>query len=202
MCAFQIHPLVLAPFVTSYNSETGVYTADLPEQIVANLENPNLTDEVTPDKVPAHTKFNLIPTHKVGKDAEATIENLIKHEFGTSRWQETVNKVLISKGVIASSKDVAEDIPQYSRFGRDDNLFTVRINNLPDNEGSPQISELLRQNGCDYFERVVIPFDEETAKFKRFGFVKFARLRYALKFIEDHPSIRCGTMLLDLQLVE
>ena len=201
MCANQLPPVIIAPFITDYNKTTGTYTACIPTVIEENLNNPNLTEEVTPDKVPGHTKFNLIPTHAAGKDDELTVDKLIEREFGSSKWQESVNKVLMSKGLVQNAKDTAEDAPQYSKFGRDDNLFSVRIDNLPDNDGRDEIADIIRAAGCRYFDRVIVPYDEESGTYKRFGFVKFTRLRHALKFVEDYPSIRCGTMLLNVQLV-
>ena len=200
MCAQLLPQEILAPFVTGFDESTGEFIANIPKEIIEHLNSPHFCEPLNDNIMPGSTKFNLIPTHAGGKDAELSVDKLVEQQFSGPKWQEQVNKVLMEKGLVQNSRETNEDAPSFVRFGRDDDLYTVRVENLPDNEGRDDIADLLHEAGCHYFTKVIVPFDEETGTYRRTGFIKFQRLRWAIKFIQDYQSVKAGNMLLSFKL--
>ena len=190
---------ILAPFVTDYNPETDEFIAVIPKEIENHLNDPNYCESIS-ENVPAVAHFNLIPTHAVGNDADISTEKLIEMQFSGPKWEDQVRKLLTDKGLVQNNKETNEDAPQFSRYGRDDNLYTVRVENLPDLQSKDELEDILYESGCHYFTKVILPYDEETQSYRRTAFIKFDKLRWALKFIQDYPSIRIKNMLLSFKL--
>jgi RNA recognition motif-containing protein len=85
--------------------------------------------------------------------------------------------------------------------GGTDDLFTVKVDNLPDGFQQSDLEDLLFRRGCNYFTKVVIPRNRETQVLQSLAFVKFTRLRYALKFYEDFQKTRARDRVLNTVLV-
>ena len=190
---------ILAPFVTDYDASIDEFVVSMPEEVIKHLSNPNYCDPLN-DISPGETQFNLIPTHAVGKDADLSTEKLIEMQFSGPKWEDQVNKLLMDKGLVQNSRETNDDAPQFTRYGRDDNLYTVRVENLPDLQSREELQDILAENGCHYFTKVILPFDDETQTYRRTAFIKFEKLRWAIKFIQDFPSIRIKNMLLSFKL--
>lgn len=191
---------ILAPFVVG--KEGNDYVANVPKVIFEHLSNPDFTEEVNPNKFPAHTKLHLIPYKAISKDEDLTIEKKVENEFGPkTNWDQRVKQVLANKGLIQTGKDRIEEQNTYGGPRYTDDKFTVKIDGLPEPYDRNQVMDLLRDLGCDYFDRVNVPREKDSDKPKPVAFVKFNHLRHAIKFIEDNTSIRIGIVLLSPQLV-
>ncbi|KAH0787174.1 hypothetical protein GPJ56_008888 [Histomonas meleagridis] len=198
--AEQLPLPILAPFIQKYDTKSHTLSVSIPNEINERLKNPEFTTNQFPDYVPAKVNLHLIPTSSVESGKEITIDDLIKKQFDNQSWQNQVQKAMAESGLIQDkTKWVDEQITTVNPFIYHDDLFTVRVDNLPDGVDKYKLEEFLKENGCNYFVRVIVPRDE--VGFKRFGFVKFDRLRYAIIFMEKYQHTRFGEMLLSIGLI-
>ena len=197
----EIPVRIFAPFAKLKSSQDGKWDVILPVGIKNRLSDPRFTEDITPEKIPAHGRLPLIPTHINNDDIEVSIPELVKKHFDSQSWKTKVTSKIDKMFGSNDSNQLNDESNVNRRF--DDQLFTVRLDNLPENEGSYQIQKFLRDQGIHYFERVVVPNDQVTGKPKTFGFLKFKHLRWALKFINENnnPKIRFQQNLINVQLV-
>ena len=198
--AEQLPLPILSPFIQNYDAKTHTLSISIPEAINKRLKNPEFTTNQFPDSVPNKVNLHLIPTSNVESGKEITTDDLIKKQFDSQSWQNQVQKAMAESGLIQDkTKWVDEPITTVNPFSYHDDLFTVRVDNLPEGVDRNKLEDFLIQNDCNYFIRVVVPRDE--VGFKRFGFVKFDRLRYALIFIENYQNKRFDNMILKIGLI-
>ena len=192
---------VLAPFIKGYDESSSELIFAIPQIVRDRLDNPNFTSEQSQNPKSSST-LHLIPTTSSSSEKELTIDEQVKKRFDNQDWRQKVQKKMAEQGFIRD-KSTYKDEPIVTinyRNARDD-LFSVRIDNLPENFGSHELEDFLTfEQQCRYFTRIVVPRDEHN-KFKRFGFIKFDRLRYAIKFIEDYAHLKIKNMMLNVSLV-
>ena len=198
--AEQLPHQILAPFIQNYDAKTHTLSVSIPYEINKRLKNPEFTTNQFPDSIPAKVNLHLIPTSNVESGKEVTVDDLIKKQFDNQSWQSQVQKAMAESGLIQDkTKWVDEPITTVNPYSYHDDLFTVRVDNLPEGVDRIQLEKFLIENDCKYFVRVVVPRDETG--FKRFGFVKFDRLRYALIFIEKYQRKKFENMILNIGLI-
>jgi hypothetical protein len=197
----QLPPTILAPWVRSIDLSSSQAHVVIPEIIHQRLLNPAFVED-RDDGMPAtHTTFRLAPTHSTEVGVELTDEQLVEREFGNAIWQKKVQRAMEDKKLVQDKRGWTDDQPTIpsARSSRDE-YFSVRVDNLPEGFDPLQVEQLLRDYGCDYAAKVVIPRDDND-QYKRFGFIKFERLRYALKFLEDCRRMKVQDMVLNIGLV-
>lgn len=197
------HLAIIAPFIDNFDPEKRILSGSIPKNAEDRLLSGKYSDEQMPDNTPSNMTLHLIPTNTTDSNTELSVDQLIERQFGTQQWQNQVQKAMTDTKLILNNAGwVDEPVSGVTsvRNTRDDNLFSLRVDNLPDGMGQIDLMQLLREYGCDYFTRVVVPRDEQGT-FKRFGFVKFERLRYALKCLEDCPKMKVDNMVINLALV-
>jgi hypothetical protein len=193
---------ILAPWVRTVDPAASVVHCAIPDVVQARLRKRSFTEERDDDRIaPGHAVFRLVPTHSAEVGAELTDEQLVEREFGNSNWQKRVQRAMEERRLVQDKRNWSEGQTTVAnqRSSRDE-FFSVRVDNLP--EGfEPYLVELLLQDyGCNYYAKVVIPRDENE-QYKRFGFIKFERLRYALKFLEDCRRMKVQNLVLNIGLV-
>lgn len=192
---------VLAPYIKSIDENTLEATVHLPSAVEARLRNENFNRKIESNESSKREVIYLIPTHSNNEGEEVSIKDLVKKDFDNQAWRDEVEDAMKESGLIQNKTEWVDDRvigPSYRNSHDDD--FTVRIDNLPDKCGPDSLKAVLFDRGCNYFSRVVVPSDEQF-KFKRFGFIKFKRLRYAIKFLEDYSKIMIDGMVLNVALV-
>lgn len=195
----KISIIAAAPFIKSIDENTLEAKVILPAAVKARLENPNFNVEQNSYE-PARYQLHLIPTSVSSADTDATMDELVAKEFDNSKWQSKVQKAMANQGLIQTKANFVDDRQIISNYTNTrDDYFTVRIDNLPEGTGNHELTNLLLKEGCDYFVRVKVPRGDDN-EFKRFGFIKFERLRHALKFMEDHNKILVNNMVLNVAL--
>jgi hypothetical protein len=177
---------ILAPWIQEIDQAKSTARVVVPAAIRARLSQPTYTDDREDSSRPNHATLHLAPTHSAEVGTELTDEQLVARGFGHATWEKRVQQAMEENGLIQDRRSIIDDQPLMagSRGSRDD-LCSVRIDNLP------EVFE-------PYF--VAIPRDDEE-HFKRFGFIKFDRLRYALKFLEDCKRMRVENMVLNISVV-
>lgn len=202
----ELPPYILAPFITDIDPETKEATLKVPNGIRDRLMKKAFTENVFPDRTPGSAKMHLHEVNASQDGDNVTMEELIETEFGLKNreWNARKDKAMKQRGFIQDQTGWVDDQVSNTaiRAARDDNLFTVRVDNLPENMSQAILSKEILNAGCNYFTKIVVPRDLETNEPKRFGFVKFERLRYALKFLEDyHKAIKVSGMVINSTLV-
>ncbi|OHS95032.1 hypothetical protein TRFO_10749 [Tritrichomonas foetus] len=197
----QLSPMVLAPYIKEFDESSSEVIGSLPRAVVKRLDNPSFTTEQNPDSVPMHLSLHLIPTNTNSQGGEASIQDQIAKHFDNQKWQQKVQKAMANDGLIRDKTQWVDDnITNINLRSSRDDYFSIRIDNLPENFGPHDLEDTLNSYGCSYFVRVVVPRDDQ-GEFKRFGFIKFERLRHALKCLEDCQRIMVGNMVLNIALV-
>lgn len=192
---------ILAPFIQNYDTENNTIRVSINQAINDRLSKPEFTTNIFPEITPLKYNLHLIPTTVNESGKEATVDELIKKNFENKTWKEQVHKAMIEDGLEQdTTKWIDEPITTVNQNKFRDDMFTVRIDNLPEGTDKEILEKVLNNNGCDYFSKVVVPRDEQGA-LKRLGFIKFERLRYALKFLEDCPKIMVQSMILSTSLI-
>lgn len=192
---------VLAPFIKDINEETLEATVHLPTAVDNRLRNENFNQKIDQSENTKREVIYIIPTHSNTEGEEVSIKELVKKEFDNQSWHDEVESTMKESGLIQDKTEwIDERISNANFRSSHDDDFTVRIDNLPDKCGRDWLKKILLDEGCDYFSRVVVPSDDQN-NFKRFGFIKFKRLRYALKFLEDYNKIMVNGMVLNVALV-
>lgn len=192
---------VLAPFIKEIDESSLEATVHLPAAVENRLRNENFNKKIDQNDIAKREVIYIIPTHSNTEGEEVSIKELVKKEFDNQSWHDEVEEAMKESGLIQDKTEwIDERITNASFRSSHDDDFTVRIDNLPDGYGRDSLKNVLIQEGCQYFSRVVVPSDEQN-NFKRFGFIKFKRLRYALKFLEDYSKIKIGGMVLNVALV-
>jgi hypothetical protein len=196
----QLPLAILAPWIVSAEQGSPEALVSIPRGIHDRLSQPLFTEDHD-DRPRPHHLLHLIPTHSTEIGAELTDEQLVDREFGNANWHERVRREMEEKKLVQDKSAWTNEQPTiYGPRGTRDDLFSVRIDNLPEGFEPWQVEALLVENKCEYWARVVIPRDDD-GNYKRFGFVKFERLRYALKFLEESQEMRAENMVLNVGLV-
>lgn len=192
---------VLAPYIKDIDETSLEATVHLPVAADARLHNENFIKKIEQNDTAKREVIYIIPTHSNTEGEEVSIKELVKKEFDNQSWHDEVEEAMKESGLIQDKGEwIDERISNASYRSSHDDDFTVRIDNLPEGYGRDALKSVLLDEGCNYFSRVVVPSDEQH-NFKRFGFIKFRRLRYALKFIEDYGKIMVDGMVLNVALV-
>jgi hypothetical protein len=192
---------ILAPWIQAIDHEKSHARVVVPEAIRARLSRPEFTEDREDLSRPSRAVLHLAPTHSAEVGAELTDEQIVAREFGNATWQKRVQRAMEEKGLLQDKRAAIDDETAMvgPRLSRDD-WFSVRVDNLPEGFEPYDVERVLQQYGCDYYSRVVIPHDDDDC-FKRFGFVKFERLRWALKFVEECAQMKVQNMVLNIKVV-
>jgi hypothetical protein len=201
----QLPLSILAPFIKSIDPETHTATVVISDRICKRLEDEEqcFTQNAMPESEPARTAVRLTPVGNVDISSDLSWEEMVARDFDSNqKWQMRVNTAMADSGLIQDRTGwVDEQAVNISIRSSRDDLFSVRVDNCPEGMSPGDLESLLYTNGCDYFTKVVIPHDDMLGTWKRFGFVKFQKLRYALKFVETCPRMTKNGMVLNVGLV-
>lgn len=198
---------VLAPYIKSIDENTLEATVHLPSAVEARLRNENFNRKIESNESSKREVIYLIPTHSNNEGEEVSIKDLVKKDFDNQAWRDEVEDAMKESGLIQNKTEWVDDRVITTNYRNShDGFFTVRIDNLPEGYGSIELTNILLDKGCEYFDHVVVPKEDQTGqlkqiRFKRFGFIKFNRLRYAIKFLEDYNKIMEDGMVLNVALV-
>jgi RNA recognition motif-containing protein len=198
---------ILAPFMKQFNETQTEATVELPDGIRERLTKPGFTAELFPASRPPTSTLRLIRTMHGDVAAALNDEELVEREFSGARWQQQVQRSLREGGLLQDRSGWIDDSQQLVPLdGVPDGLFCVKVDNLPDGVWREQLARFLIDNNCNYFSKIVVPLDrrvlddEGIEKSRRFAFVKFERLRWALKFVEDFQKLRMENFILGVCL--
>ena len=203
----ELSPYILAPFIKEIDPDTYTATLNVPEGIRARMQNPAFLVNAFPDRPTSvgTSRIQLNEVRTTNDSEKVTIDELVEAEFGLKNreWSTRVDKAMKKRGFIQDQTGwIDEQVSNVAMRNSRDDLFTVRIDNLPEQMSQHMLADRLIMSGCDYFTKIVVPRDVDAPEingqpvYKRFGFVKFDKLRYALKFLEDHRKIQVASMIL------
>lgn len=184
---------ILAPFIKEVDPETYEAKLELPAGLCDRQRNPAFLEHAFTDGRPTKVGDAKMQLREVDTSDEVetkTMEKRLEERFEMNHeWHARVEKAMKHHGFIQDQTGWVDEQTSNTatRTARDD-LFTVRVDNLPEQMNQMKLTRLLEDAGCCYFDKVIVPRDMETGECKRFGFVKFAKLRWALKFLEDHRN--------------
>lgn len=188
-----LDPKILAPFIKEVNPDTYEAKLELPAGLCDRQKNPAFLEHAFTDGRPTSVGQAKMQLREVDTSDEVetkTMEKRLEERFEMNHeWHARVEKAMKHHGFIQDQTGWVDEQTSNTatRTARDD-LFTVRVDNLPEQMNQMKLTRLLEDAGCSYFAKVIVPRDMETGECKRFGFVKFEKLRWALKFLEDHRN--------------
>ena len=212
--------IILAPFIKEYDPAEGVAKVSIPAAIRDRYEREDraftslafkerddredrgFVDDIS-DRPNLIARFTLHETNVAADDEEVSMAKLIEKEFGPSNREWTLRKEKKMKEqrfIQDTSGWINESETDMGMRSSRDDFFTVKVDNLPEGMDQQRLMDELRRVGCNYFEKAIVPRDETQSGFKRWAFVKFRRLRWAIKFIEDYQKLIVDNMVLNLQL--
>jgi hypothetical protein len=194
---------ILAPFIKPFDPTQTNVSVELPRGVQDRLNKPSFTQDVFPSARPSVGTLRLIATSHGDVNTVLTDDELVEREFSGQRWNQQVQGSLREGGLLQDrSKWVDASQSLVPLEGSSDGLFCVKVDNLPDEVWRDDLAQFLHDHDCRYFEKIVVPSDrrerEESGidKSRRFAFVKFTRLRWALKFVEDYQKMTYGNFIL------
>jgi hypothetical protein len=198
---------ILAPFIKAIDGTTNEAIVTVPDGIRMRLLDPNFTSNMFPDSRPPAGNLRLIRTIQGDVDTAITDEELVDREFKGAKWQQQVQRALLDEGLLQDRSGWVDEQSSIKKVGGGfDDLFSVKVDNLPDGVWNDELADHLRSLNCYYFTKINVPRDSAemeltgVEKTRRFGFVKFERLRWALKFCEDFPKMKMGNFMLNVAL--
>jgi hypothetical protein len=193
---------ILAPFVRRVDRETLQAEVSVPAALHERLSDWHFNDCQSIDAEPSHIAPILVRSHAADIGAELTDEQLIARRFETPAWRNEVNEATSSHPLIARRRGYGDaHSPEVVLRGGTDDVFAVKVDNLLHGFQQSDLEDLLYRSGCNYFTKVLIPRNRETQVLQSLGFVKFTRLRYALKFYEDFQKTKARDRVLNTVLV-
>jgi hypothetical protein len=204
----ELLPLsILAPFIKDIDPRSNQAIVTVPDGIRQRLSDSHFTRNCFPDSRPPEGNLRVIWTTLGDVDTAITDEELVEREFKGTKWQQQVQRALRDEGLIQDRSTWVDEQSSIIKVGNvQDDLFSVKVDNLPDNIWNGELAEHLRSLHCDYFTKINVPIDQREMEAtgierpRRFGFVKFERLRWALKFCEDFPKMKMGNFILNVAL--
>jgi len=192
---------VFAPFVKQIDLDNRKVSVHIPNPIIERLNNTSFTSDKMNERETSRGKLKLLSTQSITEDTDVSIEEQIKKKFESSEWKNLVEKTIKDGKTPAKKREENNNSLSTRRISRDD-FFTVRLGDLDKNEGNRDIERLIIDHGCFYFDRCVVPRDEE-GNFKQVCFVKFERLRDAVRFMDDcQGKIRHNNMVVSMTLIQ
>ena len=203
----RVPDFVLAPFLARVDPESNTATFEIPKAIAERLEKPAFTESAITRQDAPPGKIPLIEVSSLADNEEVSLDKLIDQMFGpgNAEWTKRKEEAMKKKGFIQDTSDwVEESTNEFGQRSSRDELFTVKVDNLPEGMGQNELWGALDALGCDYIERVVV-MKQDNGEYKRWAYVKFRRLRWAVKFVEDYQKARLdgerGGMIINCQLV-
>lgn len=199
----SIPTYILAPFIIDAG-EDGDIEIELREGVADRLRDGHFSTDFSSEATSDHHMISLIPSTVVDTERTLTIEEKVQREFGhpipKMEWAKSVNEQFAERRRTVRRQDASGGDQQASTRPYDD-LFTVKIDNLPDNTGPNDLRDLFHYEGTNYYKKVIVPYADDKVSYRRVAFIKFEYLRYALIFLEDYRSFRYKDMVCSSQLI-